>query len=119
MNVSGDPKASTTIVIGVIGAILLLAIIVFTQVLFYNAQRYEDEQKIYASKPQELLKLQTEQLAEINRFRKLDEQKGVVAIPIDLAIECFVAEMKNPRPPATMNVPASGPAQPQVPSHTP
>lgn len=115
----GDPKSSTTLIVGLIGGIGLLVIIVAAQVLFYNIQRYEDERKLYAVKPRELADLQAAQLAEISSYRYVDRTKGVVAIPIDDAIRRYVAEVKTaPTPttiPATADTgsdPPAGEAQP-------
>lgn len=108
MSSSGDPPASMTLVIGIIGGILLLALILLTQVLFYNIQRMEDAAKLYAGKPQELADLQSGQLAQINTYRYVDPQRGVVAIPIDRAIELYAREQTSAPAPAT--IPSSAPA---------
>ncbi len=102
MSTGGDPKSSTTLIAGLIGAIGLLVIVVAAQVLFYNVQRYEDERKLYGIKPRELADLQAAQLAQINGYRYVDRQKGIVAIPIDDAIRLYVAEMKTAPPATTM-----------------
>jgi hypothetical protein len=102
MSTGGDPKSSTTLIAGLIGAIGLLVIVVAAQVLFYNVQRHEDERKLYAVKPRELADLQAAQLAQINGYRYVDRQKGAVAIPIDDAIRLYVGEMKSAPPVTTM-----------------
>ena len=102
MSTGGDPKSSTTLIAGLIGAIGLLVIVVAAQVLFYNVQRYEDERKLYAVKPRELADLQAAQLAQINGYRYVDRQKATVAIPIDDAIRLYVAEMKTAPTPTTI-----------------
>jgi hypothetical protein len=102
----GDPRSSLTVIVGIIGAILLLAVVVLAQVLFYNVQRVEEQTKVLASRPQELLDLQAKQLGQIHATRYIDQEHGVVAIPIDRAMELFAADP---------NVPASMPAtQPAV-----
>lgn len=106
----GDPKSSTTLIAGLLGAIGLLVIVVAAQVLFYNVQRQEDERKLYAVKLRELADLQAAQLAEINGYRYVDRSKGVVAIPIDDAIRLYVAEMKTA--PTTTTMPETTDAGP-------
>ena len=104
---SSDPKAASTLVVGLIGTILLLAVIVLAQVMFYNVQQMEDQAKLYAPKPKELLQVQAEQLAKISTYRYVNETDGIVAIPIDRAIEIVVAEMKSSPAPATITRAAS------------
>jgi hypothetical protein len=84
-----------TIVVGLIGAIGLLAVVVLAQVLFFNMQRIEDERKLYAPPPQALLDLQERQLAPISEYRYVDKGAGLVAIPIDRAIPLYVAREKT------------------------
>ncbi len=105
MSENGDPKASSTVVVGVVGAILLLAIILFTQVLFSSAQRMEDERKLYVPR-QELADLRFKQLAQIEDRRFIDPGRRVVALPIDDAIELFVTGVKPAPVPTT--IPAAG-----------
>ncbi len=93
--VEGDPKASSTVVVSIVGTILLLAIVVFAQVLFYSGQRFEDERKRYAPPPAELTQLQSEQLAQITTYRRPPTPDGPYAIPIDRAMELVVAELKS------------------------
>jgi hypothetical protein len=119
MTTSGDPPAALTAVAGIVGAILLLAVILLAQVLFYNVQRIEDDTKGYAGKPPELADLQARQLGPINGYRYVDRAKGVVAIPIDRAMELYAAQM-HAAPAATTipstdrgtaDHPSSGPAR--------
>jgi hypothetical protein len=102
----GDPKSSLLIRVGIVGTILMLAAILLAQVLFYSAQRFEDERKLYAAKPQELAQLQAEQLTAIHTYRVLDAGSGIVAIPIDRAIELYARDRRNGVPVAA---PASQP----------
>ncbi len=99
-----DPHSGTTLIVGLISVILLLAIIVAAQVLFYGAQRIEDESKLYAPQPQELLELQSQQLAEISGYKVIDKQTGRVAIPIERAIEIYAREVQTGHAPPTMKV---------------
>jgi hypothetical protein len=102
MSASGDPPASLTAIAGIVGGILVLAVILFAQVLFYNVQRIEDDTKRYAGKPQELADLEARQLAQINAYRYVDQTHGVVAIPIDRAMELYATAMQSPPPPTTI-----------------
>jgi hypothetical protein len=117
MNTGGDPPAATTVVVGSVGIILALAVTLLAQVLFYNAQRIEEQTKLYAGKPQELADLQAKQLAQINVYRHVDRQQGIVAIPIDRAIELYAAEMKSA--PTSSTMPSTDRAQSDTPSSGP
>jgi hypothetical protein len=90
----GDPNASMVFTVGIVGAILLLALLIFGVVLFQNAQVLQTEEKIFAGKPIELAEQQTLQLAAINQYRYISERDGIVAIPIDQAIDLFVARVQ-------------------------
>lgn len=98
MSASDDPRASSTMLVFIIGVILLLVIVVFGIVLFQNVQHYEDQRKLYAAKPRELARLQAGQLAAINEYRYVDQAQGIVAIPIDRAIALYAAEMQGDSP---------------------
>lgn len=111
--IDDDPKSSTTVIVGLIGTLGLLALIVLAQVLFYGQDLVESERKIVAVKPQELLDLQAEQLRPIAGYRMIDVEKGVVGIPISNAMKHYVRELKSGELPPTMQVTESGPAKPQ------
>jgi hypothetical protein len=90
-----DPKPSTTVVVGVIGTILTLAVVLIAQVIFYNMDRIEDQRKLYAPRPAEITDLQANQLGQISEYRIIDKETGRVAVPIDRAIELYAAEMES------------------------
>lgn len=117
MTTSPDPPVRLTAIVGIVGGILLLAIVLLAEVLFYNVQRIEDETKAYSGKPQELADLQARQLAQINEYRYVDQAQGVVAIPIDRALELYRTEMQSSPVPATM--PSTGRAPAAIPSSGP
>lgn len=102
-----DPRASLTLVAFLILAILVLAFVVLAQVMFYNMQSIEDQRKVASAKPQELADLQAAQLAQISSYRYINEKAGVVAIPIDRAMEHYAREMKNPWTPPKITAPES------------
>jgi len=105
----GDPKASATIAVGIVGVLLLLAILLFTVALFYDVQRAQDAQKLYARPYPEITALRGEQLEKLyGPPRWVSESQGVVAIPIDRAIALAVRDLKSAAPPTTMT--HTGPA---------
>jgi hypothetical protein len=109
-----DPQSAATLVVGIVGLILGLVIIIFVVVLFQDVQNMEDAQKIYAAKPQELADLQFQQLARINDRHIVDPEHGLIAIPIDQAIDLYVAGVRPASPPTTASAPSTAPAQPQT-----
>lgn len=111
MYVDGDPKTSSTIIVGIVGVILLLAIVLFAVVLFQSVQNIEDQEKIYATHSQALADAQFQQLARITESRWVDEPAGILAIPIEDAIPLYVAKMKSQPAPTTMPVPGTATAK--------
>ncbi len=90
-----DPDSSATVAIGIAGAILLVVIVVALQGLFGQAARSEFRRKIEAEKPVELESLRARQLEQIGTYRFVDPKAGVVAIPIDRAMELLVDERRT------------------------
>jgi hypothetical protein len=94
-----DVDAPLIAVLGFIGALLVFLLIIGLEVLFYSMERAERERKYIERAPTERSQLQAEQMARLTEYRYLDEKKGVVAIPIDRAMELVVDEL--PKPPGS------------------
>lgn len=105
MSAGDKPRSSTTVLVRALSAILLLEIVALAMLLLCNTQRTDDRRKLRAPRPPELVNLESGQLAAINAYRMVDEQQGIVAIPIDRAIELYVAEAESSPAPTTTNVP--------------
>ncbi len=95
----GDPSTSGTVVVGVIGAILLFVAIVGLQALFYNAEQDVADQ-VNRPDPRQLSTLRAQQLEAINSYGWVDQQQGVVTIPIDRAMDVVVQELAGSPNPA-------------------
>lgn len=91
-----DPRASSALIVGMVGMILLLALVIGAIVLYQSAQRQQVTEKVYAPRIHELAQIRSEQAANISTYRYVDRQQGLVAIPIDVAIELYVKEV-NPQ----------------------
>jgi hypothetical protein len=116
MAYGGDPKSSAVVATGIVGAILLLAIVLATQALFYNVQRLKDVENEHAPRPRELVDLQSAQRAQLDTYRWVNQKDGVAAIPIDRAIDLFVHEVNSTTTPTTIpTATASQPASTSVP----
>ena len=104
-DVHDDPNVQKIAMVGVISAIVLFAMIVALQTLFYNVETTEREIKFGYGDPHELARLRTEQLEKLHAYRWIDKAEGVVAIPIDLGMELTVreaSEQSEPQPTEAM-----------------
>jgi hypothetical protein len=90
-----DPNSLMTIVLGVIGCILLLAILFGLEAVFYSTQQREFRDKVVNQKPVELRQVQAEHLEAIRDYRWIDREAGVVGIPIDRAMDLMVEEQRG------------------------
>jgi hypothetical protein len=79
-----------TVVVGLVGAILVFVLVVALQALFQRVERDELERKVVAAPAQELESLRADQLETLSEYRYVDRAKGIVAIPIDRAMELEV-----------------------------
>jgi hypothetical protein len=94
---NGDPKVSTTVFVGLLGTVMLVAVMYFASALYDLAQYREIERKIYAARAPEYDALRAEQQANLSTYRWVNQQEGVVAIPIERAIELTVKDLKGDR----------------------
>lgn len=104
---AGDPKASGTLVAAVIGALAVIAIVIALEAFYVTAQEGERGRKVVAAVPEELIRVQAGQLEKLNGYRMVDAARGVVAVPIDRAVELTVRDQG--RLPAAALPPASPP----------
>jgi hypothetical protein len=107
-----EPNTSLTAVVGLVFAILLFVLVVVLQAYFYRANRDENVRKVVAQAPEELSQLLSQQEEKLHSYKILDPNKGVVAIPIDVAMRLLVRDGgKTPWPEVQPPpVPAPGPA---------
>lgn len=85
-----DPSSSNTLIVGLVGAVLVFVICVLLQVVYYRTFEHERRAKIINQQPEELRRLQVEQAEQLHGYRWVDKEAGVVAIPIDRAMELVV-----------------------------
>jgi FlaG/FlaF family flagellin (archaellin) len=95
----GDPSTSATVVVGIVGAILVFAIIVGLQALFYNLETDTVAQIQQAAGPGELDRERTAQVERLHGYRWIDQKAGVVGIPIDEAMKLVVESGGEPATP--------------------
>jgi nitrogen fixation protein FixH len=100
MATGDDVNTPVIALVGFISALMFFAIIILLEVIFYwtdSQQRYE---LVVSQPPQELAALTHNQQARLAEYRWVDEKKGVVAIPIDRAMELVVADLSAAAKPA-------------------
>lgn len=97
MKANDDPRASSTVVIGVIGALVLFLIVVALQAVYYRAERAESLDKVYRAVPEELTRVRNEQMGRLHTPRWVDRAQGVVAIPVEDAMDLVVEEAARAR----------------------
>lgn len=87
-----DPKVSTTLVVGALGVILTVVIILALQVLFYRTAQREYVAKVVEVGSEKLERTEAEQRALLEGYRWVDRDNGVVALPIERAMELVIEE---------------------------
>ncbi len=92
---SDQTDTPAIVLVGLVGSILVFVIIVALQALFYNAMERENINKFYNRDSLTMSRLRSEQLEKINGYRWIDKENGVVAIPIDRAMELTVQELSQ------------------------
>jgi len=89
---SGDPDPIATVAVGVIGTLVVILIVLVLQVLYYRTEASELQSKVYSQPPHALLQLRAEQQERLRSYRWVDKGSGVLAIPIERAMELVVRE---------------------------
>lgn len=117
-----DLNVTWTAVVCFVGGILIFAFIVAVQIIFYQTDQAQFDQKVVTQAPEQLNQLRSDQLARINSYRLVDEKRDLAAIPIDQAMDAFArdpaAAMRAIRAaaatqPAADTAPAGQATQPQ------
>lgn len=91
-----DLNVPLIIVVGALFVILTFVTIVLLQAYFFKEQAAEYTRKAIETRSEELASVQAEQLAELQGYRWIDRNKGVVGIPIERAMELVAAEAAPP-----------------------
>jgi hypothetical protein len=92
-----EPDAFPIAFIGALGAILVVVSVFFVQGLYERRRHFEFERKIVAETPRDLKEAREQQLAKFQP-RWIDRGQGIVALPIERAME-LVASSPNPAAP--------------------
>lgn len=81
--------------IGLISAVLLFVLIVGLEVLYYNYENKEETKKVYDQRYEEIAGLRAVQEAELNSYRWIDKERGIVGIPIERAMELVAKDLAS------------------------
>jgi hypothetical protein len=100
MATGDDVNTPVIALVGFISALVFFAIIILLEVVFYWTESQQRYEQAVSQPPLELATLVHNQQARLAEYRWIDEKKGVVAIPIDRAMEMVVADLAAPAKPA-------------------
>lgn len=103
-----DPQSLLITILGVIGAILLYAVIVGLEFYYNRVSENIINTKVYTTTPTQLRDLRAREDESLTRYRYVDEAKGIVQIPIDRAIEVLLKEGDKPMPAVPVAVAEAG-----------
>ena len=90
-----DPKVSTTLVVGALGVILTIVVILALQVLFYRTAQREYVTKVVEVGSEKLERTEAEQRKLLEGYRWVDRDNGVVALPIERAMDLVIEENRE------------------------
>jgi hypothetical protein len=94
---TGDPDASTVALVLTVGGVLLVVIILLLQAFYYAYEDRALSDRVYGVEYTDLRQLRAEHESQLRGYRWVDEKNDVVAIPIDRAIDLYVAEQRKQR----------------------
>jgi hypothetical protein len=99
-NFSDDLNTPKIAVVGFISAIIVFALIILLQVMYYWAEAQQRLVKDVDQPYLEYANLTADQQAKLAKYQWIDKDKQVVAIPIRRAMEIVVDDLsRKPRPP--------------------
>ncbi|NLX94968.1 MAG: hypothetical protein GXY83_02205 [Rhodopirellula sp.] len=90
-----DVNTPLLALIGLLGSILVFAVIVLLTILYYGAEARQEYVKNVSQPYAELDNLLASQRAKLVEYRWLDQKSKSVAIPIDRAMQLVVAELSQ------------------------
>ncbi len=89
---TGDLDLTAIIGWGLIAVVLFFVLVTAVQAFFYRYERAYLAERVYAEAPVEPRRIRDEQLERISGYRWVDQEHGIVAIPIDRAMELVAQE---------------------------
>jgi hypothetical protein len=114
VNRDGDPQATTTVLVGIVGIILLLVLIIFTIAVFHNVEYLETVRKVHGRPYHELRTLQAQQQEALHAYRWINQSEGIVGIPISRAITLAIRDLNADPQGNTISQPSRDPEHPST-----
>jgi len=90
-----DLNTPAIVVVGLIASILVFAVVVLLMVVFYQVQAEQDYEKYVSRPPSQLTNIASRQKEKLVSYGWIDEEKQVVHIPIDRAMEIVLEELAD------------------------
>ena len=90
-----DPNSRMTLIVGFIGTVVTIAIVIWLIAMFNIQFSKEVERKEAMRPPVEIQQYRAEQESRLHSYDWVDPQAGVVAIPIERAMEIVVREARD------------------------
>lgn len=91
-----DLNTSAIAVVGFLGALVVFTVIVLLQVVFYVVESRQNVRKRVDAPWAERAGIEDAERGKLTSYRWVDQNQGVVAIPVSVAMEKFVAEYAAP-----------------------
>ena len=89
-----DPQTGPTTVAALILGFLVIASSFGLEALYRKTADAERVRKVISQEPAELRTVQSGQIDQLRDYRWVDESHGVVAVPIDRAMELVISESR-------------------------
>ena len=109
-----DPSPFPVFYVGLIGCLITLVVIILLAALFNQTERRELQTKLYdtPTATTDLRRILVQQQADLDVYRWIDKDKGVVGIPIGQAMKAVAADIAAGRPlaAAAASAPQSAPS---------
>ncbi len=95
-----DPNTPAVLLVGVVGTIVIFALVVALIAVYQNVEQQQLQDKVYSVAPQEISQLEAKHRAQLNGYRHLPGDEGKVALPIERAMELSITELNALEEPA-------------------
>ena len=91
----GDPSTSSLVMVGIVGVIIVIAIVLALQALFNKEDYEETQRKLYDISYFEVRDLKNDQANHIHQWGWVDRQAASVQMPIDVAMQDVQGKLKE------------------------
>ncbi len=88
-------NVKTIFLVTFISLLIFVELIVGAQVFYYNVKNSQHVQKVVSQPSQQLNSHLADQVETLNSYRWVDQEKQIVAIPIDRAMQLMVEDAKQ------------------------